>query len=293
MWMNKAYWRKNKLDHPVRPFPGDYDSANRAVMDWQIQRAKAAGIMGFIVSWKDTATYRRILPALESAADRNGFKLAMDYEGLNVHRRPLPVARVAADFKYFAATYAPDPAWYRIGGKPLTIWNGTIDYSSSEVASVTTPLRSRLLVLNSANNIAEYQRLAALTDGDAYYWSSNNPAANPRWAAKLRAMGAAVHRAHGIWIAPFAPGYNATMIGGHIIVPRNNGATLQTEYAGALASSPDLLGLISWNEWTENTYVEPSMRFASTYEGVLKVLTRGYQPGGVLVGRASPARPPG
>jgi hypothetical protein len=275
MWMNGTYWTKNKLDYPVRPFPGDYNSADRAVIDWQIRQAEAAGISGFIVSWKDTTTYRTIVPELEAVADSDNFKLAMDYEGLDAQGHPLPVSKVAADFAYFTATYAPDPAWYRVGGKPLTIWNGTVDYPASAVAAVTTPLRSRLLILNSANSVPEYQRLAPYTDGDAYYWSSVNPATNPGWVTKLQAMGAAVHQAHGLWIPSFAPGFNATLIGGHIIVPRDNGATLATEYAGATASSPDILGLISWNEWTENTYTEPSASFGYSYVGFLKSLITG------------------
>jgi hypothetical protein len=136
--------------------------------------------------------------------------------------------------------------------------DGTQDYSSQAVASVTQPIRARVRVLSSGNSVAEYQRLAAFTDGDAYYWSSVDLATDTNAAAKLNAMGAAVHASHGIWIPSFSPGYNSTLIGGHIIVPRAGGATLRAEYATAAASSPDILGLISWNEWTENTNVEPS-----------------------------------
>ena len=68
------------------------------------------------------------------------------------------------------------------------------------------------------------------------------------------------------------PGYNATTIGGHIIVGRDHGATLRAEFASALASRPNLLGLISWNEWTENTYVEPSARYGYRYVRLLRHL---------------------
>lgn len=272
MWMTPSYWTRNKLDYPVRPFPGNYNSADPAVMNWQIQQAEAAGLTGFIVSWKNTATYRTILPVLESVANQDNFKLAMAYEGLDASKQPLPVSQVAADFRYFAATYASNPAWYRIGGKPLTIWEGTSSFAASDVSAVTGPVRSAMLVLNSANNVAEYQRLAPYTDGDAYYWSSVNPATNPGWGSKLDAMGATVHQDHKIWIAPFAPGFNATLIGGHIVVPRNDGSTLRTEYSAAAASSPDVMGLISWNEWTENTYIEPSVNFGYFYPKLLASL---------------------
>lgn len=68
MWMTSRYWHMHKKDHPLKPFPGNYDSANPAVIKWQIQRAQAAGITGFTVSWKNNATYQRIVPLLEKAA---------------------------------------------------------------------------------------------------------------------------------------------------------------------------------------------------------------------------------
>ena len=32
----------------------------------------------------------------------------------------------------------------------------------------------------------------------------------------------------------------------------------------AIGSSPDAVGVISWNEFSENTYVEPSLKYGST-----------------------------
>ena len=272
MWMQGSYWSTNKLDHPVEPFPGHYNSADPAVIKWQIEQAKAAGITGFIVSWKNNATYQQILPEVESAANQANFKLAMEYETLGASKQTLPVSEVSADFKYFVANYASNPAWYRANGKPLTMIDDSNFYPTSQLAAITGPVRSSLAVLQDVSTASLYNKYAAYTDGDAYYWSSDNPAANPHAAADLEALGAAVHAAHGIWIAPFAPGYNSTLIGGHVVVPRDNGATLRTEYAIAAASSPDILGLISWNEWTENTYVEPSVSYGFTDINVLSSL---------------------
>jgi len=85
-------------------------------------------------------------------------------------------------------------------------------------------------------------------------------------------MSAAVHADGKYWIAPFAPGFDARLVGGTKAVPRKNGDTLRTEYAAALKSSPDALGLISWNEFSENTYVEPSKDFGRRYLDVLSEL---------------------
>jgi hypothetical protein len=42
--------------------------------------------------------------------------------------------------------------------------------------------------------------------------------------------------------------------------------------AAAAAANPDVLGLISWNEFSENSYVEPSRRYGARYLEVLAAI---------------------
>jgi hypothetical protein len=78
-------------------------------------------------------------------------------------------------------------------------------------------------------------------------------------------MGRAVHARGGLWIAPAAPGFDARLVGGQQVVPRRGGKTLRTELSAAKRSDPDAIGLISWNEFSENTHIEPSRRYGSRY----------------------------
>jgi len=275
IWFDKTSWLRAKVDYPAL---GRYTSDDPAVMRQHIRWAKAAGITGFIVSWKDTPTNNRRLSLLMEVARHERFSLSMIYQGLDFDRRPLPAERVAADFQYFRATYAADPVFLRMGGKPLTIWSGTWAYSREDVARVTGPVRGSILVLDTEKNVEGHERIADLTDGDAYYWSSVNPATYPDYGTKLNEMSRAVHRRGQYWIAPFAPGFDARMVGGEKSVPRNGGQTLRTEYATALASSPDALGLISWNEFSENSFVEPSVGQGDTALKVLGDLRRAHLP---------------
>ena len=75
-------------------------------------------------------------------------------------------------------------------------------------------------------------------------------------------MSHAIHRDGKYWIAPFAPGFDARH-GGRQRGPSPAGAArpCAPSTATALRSSPDILGLISWNEFSENTHVEPSVRY--------------------------------
>lgn len=268
-WFVPNSWNRAKTDLPEL---GLYSSEDPWVMRKHIQQAKSAGITGFIVSWKDTPTNTRRLRTLMTVAAEERFSLSMIYQGLDFYRNPLPVARVAADFVTFAKEFAGNPVFARLGGKPLTIFSGTWAYSHADVARVTSAVRPGILVLSTEKSVEGYRRLADVTDGDAYYWSSVNPATNSNYATKLKEMSEAVHADGKYWLAPFAPGFDARMVGGSKEVLRNDGSTLRTQYATALKSSPDALGLISWNEFSENTHVEPSKKYGDLYLKVLAEL---------------------
>jgi hypothetical protein len=270
IWFDKSSWNRAKSDVPTL---GPYSSDDVAVMRQHIRWAKASGITGFIVSWKSTPTLDRRLQTLMQVAKEEDFKLAIIYQGLDFNRHPLPIARVAADLQRFRDHFAPDPV-FKIFEKPLVIISGTWAFSTSDIESVTTTLRSSLLVLGSEKNVADYQRIQQLVDGDAYYWSSVNPDTFAKYQGKLDDFSAAVHGAHGLWIAPAAPGFDGTLLGHVTVVDRKDGDTLRREVNAALKSGPDAVGLISWNEFSENSYIEPSQQFGDRYLQVMSQITQ-------------------
>jgi Glycosyl hydrolase family 99 len=265
IWFDSSSWNRAKIDYPLL---GRYSSDDISVMRQQILWAKAAGIDGFIVSWKSTDTLNRRLEQLVQVAEQENFKLAVIYEGLDFNRNPLPVQTIAADLDYFIQHFAGQTP-FDLLAKPLVIWSGTWKFTPQEIAQVTQGRRSSLLILASERNVAGYQQLSGLVDGDAYYWSSVNPNTFPGYQDKLSQMGQAVHNDGGIWIPPAAPGFDATAIGGTTTVARSNGATFRTQINTAMASSPDALGIISWNEFSENSYIEPSQNYGFTYLNIL------------------------
>jgi hypothetical protein len=264
IWFDPASWNRAKIDLPTL---GKYSSDDADVMRQHIQLAKQAGITGFIVSWKHSPTNDRRLTRLIDVAASEHFSLAMIYQGLDFHKRPLPAAQVAADLDLFARVFAPRSP-FRGFSKPLVIWSGTWKFSTNDVKRVTKPVRDRVLVLASERNVKGYERVADAVDGDAYYWSSVNPDTFPGYRQKLQLMASAVHHHHGLWIAPAATGFDARKIGGTTTVPRKDGQTLLRECATAFSSQPDVVGIISWNEFSENTYIEPSKNFGTRYIAV-------------------------
>ena len=83
IWFDTTSWNRAKT---VYPLLGRYSSDDRTVMRQHIQWAKAAGITGFIVSWKSTEVLNRRLQQLIELADEEDFRLAIILStGVRVH----------------------------------------------------------------------------------------------------------------------------------------------------------------------------------------------------------------
>jgi hypothetical protein len=265
IWFNPTSWQRAKTDYPLI---GRYSSDERDVMRRQIRWAKQSGINGFIVSWKSTEVLNRRLAKLIQVAQQEDFPLAIIYQGLDFSRDPLPVSQVASDFDFFIRQFSHRKA-FKYFRKPVVIWSGTWKFSRDEIGFVTRQRKDKLLILATGRDIEDYERVADLVDGNAYYWSSVNPDTFPNYPQRLKQMGDAVHARGDLWFAPAAPGFDALLIGGSTVVERKGGETLRREYNAAMGSSPDVVGLISWNEFSENSQVEPSERYGARYLRVL------------------------
>lgn len=274
IWFDTRSWDRAKTDYPLL---GRYSSDDRGVMLQHIRWAKEAGIDGFIVSWKSTEKLDRRLRLLVELSAQENFKLLIIYEGLDFYRDPLPITKIAEDLDLFIEEYKNN-AVFGMYEKPVVIWSGTWKFSLPEIESVTGSRRDDILILASEKNVDGYERLANLVDGNAYYWSSVNPDTHPGHAEKLISMGEAIHQDRGLWIAPAAPGYDSRLLGGTTVVERYEGETLRKEMSAALKSAPDAIGLISWNEFSENSHIEPSVKFGNLYLKVLSSIERAPAP---------------
>ncbi|HVL25973.1 MAG TPA: hypothetical protein VM450_17910, partial [Thermomicrobiales bacterium] len=274
---NVDSWDRAKADFPAL---GRYPSDDPEIMRQHIQWAKAAGIDGFIVGWKNTEELTDRLRTLVQISEEEEFKLVLLYEGLNADRNPVPAPRIASDLEYFYKELGDSRA-LALFSRPVVIWSGSWEFSREEIELVTPQLRERLLILASERNPDDYRDRADLFDGDAYYWSSANPKTYARYSDKLKSMARAVHEHGGLWIAPAAPGFDARLIGGDRAVSRDDGDMLRTQLGAAFQADPDAIGLISWNEFNENSHVEPSCVYGVTSLEVLASMLGGTAPASV------------
>lgn len=270
--------------------PGlQYDQANPATIARDVKLAAAAGLTGFVVNWigagtpaqdpSSTALNQRLqytFNAVHRINARGGhFSIILNYQSSARH---LTTTQFRNDFKYFLSRYGRDSALdHRFSRRPEVVMAGTWKYSDRDLAVISHTFRSRFYLMGDEKPASWDNRRAALLDGTSYYWSSQNPIKNRSSFATLHRFAATVRKAKNpdgrpkTWLAPFIPGYNASLLyHTSTCVPRDNGQTMRSLFAGNSASHPDGWTLISWNEITEGTYVVPLLRYGKTYLNVLK-----------------------
>jgi hypothetical protein len=284
----KSLYRGNTLtDVPQRLYSQD----SPGVIEADVRQAAAAGLAGFVVNWAGSGTsgqslnstpYNRRLQLMVDAvhkvnASGTSFKLWLSYKA-SAH--VLPVSHIQQDLSYALSRYGHDSAFDRAQSPRLTIvWQGSHKYSVSALQAISGKYRSAARILGDESTWSSTR--APYLDGDGYYWSSQNPYTNGQSFAKLAALANRV-RASGtnsdgtrkVWVAPLTPGFDPQLAGGSTCVPRKNGQTLRAIFQGNAATHPDAFGLISWNEITEATYVDPMTRYGSQALSVLAGLIR-------------------
>lgn len=262
-----------------------------AVIERDVRLAADAGLAGFLVNWNGTglpgqttqdSSYSRRLASMVAAvhhvqAEGTPFHLWMS---LKASATIMTTEAIRNDLDYLARTYAADAAFDRShGGRILLVWNGSRKYPVDTIRVVSARFRGVFFLVGDETAKSWPDGRATSLDGDAYYWSSQDPYRNPASFGQLQALAAMV-RGSGpnpdgtrkLWLAPFAPGYDSLLIGGSTCVPRNDGATMRALFRGNSATNPDGWTLISWNEVAEGTYVEPLQRYGGRDLAVLRSL---------------------
>jgi hypothetical protein len=268
------------------PTEGLYDQAQASTFDRHISQATAAGVSGFLASWEGTGAstqgptssgYNSRFDLLVSRVDAYdqahpggfGLGLALDSFG-NFHR---PASQLIADLKYFAARYGGRPAFRnRFSGKPMVMWLDSWKFSPATVSAVSRAMRSQVYLVGDEKPTT-WARDASFLDATSYYWSSENPWQNNHAGANLANLANTVRAQGKLWFAPFNAGYDR-QLGGGICVARQGTATLKQVWKVNSQSRPAAWFGISWNEFVEGTYMEPTRTYGTTYVDALAALIK-------------------
>lgn len=264
------------------PVNGPYSSHDVAIIDWQIDQAKAHGISGFVVSWWGKGDYEswhdQTLALLLERAEKKQFKISVYWE----HERNTEAQLIqfaVDDLTYVLQTYGSKKAFLKVDGKPVLFSYNSIQWQ--------TPLASLVEILKKVRAQAgdflligqDYQANAAyLFDGlhTDYGKMPLDLLANPTpenmgqfrdAAAKYFEKGSKLARSRGRIHCPMIiPGFdNSKSSPANVKADRCDGQIYRILWEEAIRTRPDWILISSWNEWLESTEIEPSLELGDQY----------------------------
>lgn len=266
-----------------------YDQSERETIKGDVRLAAQTGLAGFLVNWVGTGQARQatnsssyntrlgyVIDAVHDLQAQGArFSVILNYQSSAQHRS---TAQIINDFAYFLSAYGKDAALdHSFSPAPEVVMAGTWKYQDSDLAVISQTFHSRLMFIGDEKPASWDSARDRYLDGTSYYWSSENPSKNSSAPRTLQKFAARVRREPGpggrpkVWLAPFAPGYNAMLLyHTPTCVPRSDGRMMKALFAANAASHPDGWTLISWNEITEGTYVVPLTRYGSRYTDELR-----------------------
>lgn len=271
------------------PYDGLYDSHDPAELAREAAAARAAGITGFIASWWGQGSFEDAgMAPLLAAAGRAGLKVTAYLEDAKGADEAARKAQVVAELLYLLRRYGADPAWLRVGRKPVVFVYGR--------AASRLSLPAWQAVLAAARAAAPAGLVAigprydpawlAVFDGAHEYNIAGaihalSPLGMAEWAVEHYRGQVAMAAAAGgkIACATVIPGYDDSTQGRpppRPITIRDSGRTYAVLWQSAVAPRPDWMLITSWNEWHEGTEIEASREYRSSYLYETKAFAAGF-----------------
>ena len=282
-WGN-ANMNRHELSRIARfPLKGPYSSHDTDVMDWQIEKAKASGITGFLVSWWGLGAWDKwcdeSLALLLNRAEAKDFKVGLYWERAPGEGQPqidLAVHEISEALK----RYGRSRAFLKVDDRPVVFSYGRV-LGQVPVASwpdIINGIRARAgdFALLADGYQPSY---ACLFDGVQSYDIHGLPVELEKkmtfgkvgdlhkWAAQWYENGVRVARQRDrISCIMVSPGIDTRKAyKSDWAMNRLDGQTYRSFWEEAIKARPDWITITSWNEWPEGTEIEPSLELGDTY----------------------------
>ena len=278
---------KHEIDNTARyPAKGAYSSHDPAIIEWQIDQAKAAGITGFVVSWWGLGDWDQwhddSLAMLLKCAEQKHFKISIYWE-----RAPGDgqgqIDGAINDISYVLNKYGKSAAFLKVDGKPVIFAYNRVTIFAMPVTSwpaIIQGIRERAGDFVFIGDIGDDQQRpgAYLFDGvHSYGVNLPDDLREHMTVDKLSALHAFLARydtntaniarqRNRICCLLVSPGFDARKAyKWNTQFDRLDGQTYRTYWDEALKASPDWVIITSWNEWGEGTEIEPSLELGDKY----------------------------
>jgi hypothetical protein len=275
-WYDEQTWTSGQSpDMPLEP----YASRDPATIARHVRQAQEAGIEGFVMSWYGPQeAYNQTEPnfrLLLDEAQRRGFKAAVDFETCS----PFFSNRddVVAALKSLLNTHAQHPAYFRFNNKPVIFFWEQDRFTIEEWGNIRQEVDPNHTTLWIADGISlTYQ---AHFDGHHLYnisWAKDVAETLMHWRNLVRWYDW-FFQVDRYWVATTMPGFDERHLGREDknYRDRGTGEFYQESWQAAMATKPDILIITSFNEWIENSQIEPSVTYGNYYLDLTRALRYG------------------
>lgn len=282
-WTNESWGDARLADRPAEP----YDSRDAGAVGRHIDQAKSAGIDAFVMSWygpKNDNLTHQVFNMLLDQANARGFRAAAAVDLFDPGYNGT-IDETMESLRYLIGDRVNHPAYLRYAGKPVIyFWNqGRFSVSDwANMRSQVDPDHNTIWVMEGTNT-------GYLQVFDGLYlfntaWSANPAATAATWQANTRAAG-------GWFYTPTVlPGWDESSMAGRpnptSPQDRASGQFLTNSWNGAAASGAGAILIVSWNEYFENSHIEPSQSHGSQALDVLRPLIANWKAGGPVNAQA-------
>jgi hypothetical protein len=276
-WYTPESWRDPELlDRPLQL----YSSDDPAAIGRQTEQARSAGIDAFVVSWQgrtNAMNDRRTRLVLDAAA-RSGMRACVYFETTVANptadpSRPTDPKTMVQWLEDAADMYGSHPAYLRVDGRPVIFVYSASRLAEREWSRVLEAVRA------SGRNpvvIGDFfhSPLINVLDGEYQYINVMMSAADVEDHYRTESLRVRTFNllrpgsARRVWVASVSPGYDDRRLSArreHVLIDRANGAVYDEQWRAATTLAADWVVITTWNEYFENTGIEPTERFGTTY----------------------------
>lgn len=275
-WWTGDSWGDGRLtDRPANL----YDSRDGGAVGRQIDEARSAGIDAFIMSWYGPGNWvNDVFNSLLDQAVGRGFRAAVS---LDMGAEFLgSTGDVANALTYIINDRANHGAYLRYNGKPVIYFWNQGRFSIGEWQSI----RSQVDPGHNTIWVAEGTSTGVLSVFDGLYlfntaWAGNPAGVAASWRQRVAAAGGS------FYTPTVLPGWDESALAAGRPNPtspraRNGGQFLTTSWNGAVNSGANVILIVSWNEYYENSHIEPSQAYGSQSLDTLRPLVAAWESGG-------------